>query len=78
MTSDALQLLRQLRNDGKLILFVGSGLSQRFGLPSWSDLIGTIAEELGYDPDVFNCNGTKEQLAEYYVAMKGVSVLSEA
>jgi hypothetical protein len=78
MTSDALQLLRQLRNDGKLILFVGSGLSQRFGLPSWSDLIGTIAEELGYDPDVFNCNGTKEPLAEYYVAMKGVSVLSEA
>jgi hypothetical protein len=70
-TSDDLQLLRELRNDGKLIPFVGAGLSKRFGLPSWSDLIGTIAKELGYDPDVFNCNGTNEQLAEYYVATKG-------
>jgi hypothetical protein len=70
-TSDDLQLLRELRNDGKLIPFVGAGLSQRFSLPFWSDLIGTIAEELVYDPDVFNCNGTKEQLAEYYVATKG-------
>ncbi len=70
-TSDDLQLLRELRNGGKLIPFVGAGLSQRFGLPSWEDLIGTIAKELDYDPDVFNCNGTNEQLAEYYVATKG-------
>jgi len=70
-TSDDLQLLRELRNDGKLIPFVGAGLSQRFGLPSWSKLIGTIADEPHYDPDVFKCNGTKEQLAEYYVATKG-------
>jgi NAD-dependent SIR2 family protein deacetylase len=70
-TSDDLQLLRELRNEGKLIPFVGAGLSQRFGLPSWKDLIGTIAEELGYDPDVFKCNGRYEQLAEYYVATKG-------
>src|SRR5262249_44014608 len=69
--SDDLELLRELRNHGKVIPFVGAGLSQRFGLPSWSKLIGIIAKELGYDPDVFNCNGTNEQLAEYYVATKG-------
>jgi hypothetical protein len=69
--SDDLQLLRKLRNDGKLIPFVGAGLSQRFGLPSWSALIGTIAEELDYDPDVFKCNGRYEQLAEYYVDTQG-------
>lgn len=70
-TSDDLQLLRALRNDAKLIPFVGAGLSQPLGLPSWSELIDTIAKELGYDPDVFNCNGTAVQLAEYYVATKG-------
>lgn len=70
-TSDALPLLRELRHDGKLIPFVGAGLSQPLGLPSWSDLTDTIAKELGYDPDVFRCNGTSQQLAEYYVAVKG-------
>jgi hypothetical protein len=66
-----LELLRELRSNGKLIPFVGAGLSQPLGLPSWSGLITTIARELGYDPDVFNCNGTAIQLAEYYVATKG-------
>ena len=70
-TADDLELLRELRNNGKLIPFVGAGLSQPLGLPSWSGLIETIAEELGYDPAVFNCNGTAVQLAEYYVATKG-------
>jgi len=65
------QVLRQLRNDGKLIPFVGAGLSQPLGLPSWSGLIDTIATELGFDPEVFKCNGSDLQLAEYYVATKG-------
>jgi SIR2-like domain len=70
-TPDDFQLLRQLRNEGKLIPFVGAGLSQPLGLPSWSELIDTIAKELGYDPDVFTCHGTALQLAEYFVAVKG-------
>ena len=64
-TPDDLQLLRQLRNEGKLIPFVGAGLSQPLGLPSWAELIDTIAKDLDYDPDVFTCNGTALQLAEY-------------
>ena len=70
-TADELQTLRDLRTDGKLIPFVGAGLSRPLGLPSWGDLIDLIAEQLGYDPDVFKCNGDELQLAEYYVATKG-------
>ena len=64
-------ILRELRNEGRLIPFVGAGLSQPLGLPSWSGLIDTIAKELGFDPEVFKCNGSDLQLAEYYVAAKG-------
>lgn len=69
--SDELQTLRDLRSAGKLVPFVGAGLSRPLGLPSWSDLIDLIAEQLGYDPSVFKCNGDELQLAEYYVATKG-------
>lgn len=70
-TSDEFEQLRELRNDGKLIPFVGSGLSRPLGLPSWSELIDLVAEQLGYDPQVFKVNGNELQLAEYYVATKG-------
>lgn len=63
--------LRALRKDGKLIPFVGAGLSMNLGLPSFSNLIDTIAHELGYDPEVYKLNGNNLQLAEYYVAIKG-------
>ena len=70
-TVDELHTLRELRNDGKLIPFVGAGLSRPLGLPSWSELIDLIAVQLGYDPAVFKVNGSDLQLAEYYVASKG-------
>jgi SIR2-like domain len=63
--------IRSLRLDGRLIPFVGAGLSIPLGLPSWARLIDIIAEQLGYDPHVYRLNGTDLQLAEYYVAMKG-------
>ena len=63
--------LRALLKSGKLIPFVGAGLSMNLGLPSFSNLIDDIARELGYDPDVYRLNGTNLQLAEYYVAVKG-------
>jgi len=63
--------VRELRTAGRLIPFVGAGLSVPLGLPSWSTLINNIAEQLGYDPDVYKLNGTKLQLAEYFVALKG-------
>lgn len=69
--SDELQTLRDLRTDGKLVPFVGTGLSRPLGLPTWDQLIDVIAKELDYDPKVFKCNGDNLQLAEYYVATEG-------
>lgn len=68
---DVVTILRDLRRDGRLVPFVGAGLSKPLGLPDWSKLIGFIAKELNYDPEVFKLNGEDLQLAEYYVAIKG-------
>lgn len=64
-------ILRDLRRDGKLIPFVGAGLSIPLGLPSWSSLLDIIADQLDYDPAVFKLSGNNLQLAEFYVANKG-------
>lgn len=65
------EALRELRRNRRLIPFIGAGLSIPLRLPSWSGLVDTVAKELGYDPEVYKLNGTKRQLAEYYVAVKG-------
>jgi NAD-dependent SIR2 family protein deacetylase len=65
------QTLNELRKEGKLIPFIGAGLSMRLGLPAFSSLIDIIAVQLGYDPEVYRMNGNYWQLAEYYVAVKG-------
>ena len=70
-TVDESLILKELRKAGRLIPFVGAGLSIRFKLPSWSNLLEIIARQLGYDPEVFKLNGNNLQLAEYYVATKG-------
>jgi NAD-dependent SIR2 family protein deacetylase len=69
--SDNFDAIKLLIKQKKLIPFVGAGLSMNLGLPSFSQLIDKIAEELGYDPAVFKLNGNNLQLAEYYVAVKG-------
>lgn len=56
---------------GKLMLFVGAGVSANLDLPDWSALIAHIAEELGYDPDIFSTYGTYLALAEFYKKKKG-------
>lgn len=56
---------------GKLMLFVGAGVSANLGLPNWDALISHIAEELGYDPKIFSAYGTPLALAEFYKKKKG-------
>jgi hypothetical protein len=58
--------IREAYQTGKLILFVGAGVSKNLGLPTWSELIRQIAKELGYDPDVFATYGNALALAEFY------------
>jgi hypothetical protein len=60
-----------LSRDKKLMPFVGSGLSRSLGLPSYDGLVDEIADELGWDPEVFQQQGDFLQLAEYYVSVKG-------
>jgi hypothetical protein len=56
---------------GKILLFVGAGVSANLGLPTWGKLIEQLAGELGYDPDIFNTYGNYLALAEYYKIKKG-------
>lgn len=57
--------------ENKLLLFVGAGVSANLGLPTWSKLIDKIADDLGYDPDVFKTYGDFLALAEFYKLKKG-------
>ena len=55
----------------KVILFAGAGLSMNLGLPSFNGLIDKLAEDLGFDAEVFHSCGDYLALAEYYYQKKG-------
>jgi hypothetical protein len=54
-----------------VILFVGAGVSANLDLPTHARLIEIVAEELGYDPDIFARLGSHLELAEYYESQTG-------
>jgi len=58
--------LKEAVKDRNIILFIGAGISMNLKLPSWRELINHIADELGYDSDVFNTFGDYLSLAEFY------------
>ena len=62
-------LVEALRNQN-LLLFVGAGVSKNLGLPTWGGLIDQMANDLGYDRDVFESLGDYLTLAEYYQSVK--------
>ena len=59
------ELIDELKRS-KVILFVGAGVSANLGLPSWSELINHMAQELDFDPKTFRSYGDFLELAEYY------------
>ena len=58
--------LKEAIKKGEVILFAGAGVSASLGLPTWSELIGKLAEDLGYDSRIFSGYGDSLALAEYY------------
>jgi hypothetical protein len=58
-------LVRAVR-DRNAIVFVGAGVSMNLGLPDFGKLVDLIAEELGYDPEIFERFATAPELAEFY------------
>lgn len=64
------QLVEEYKK-GKVILFVGAGVSANLGIPTWAQLIDKISSELDYDADVFKTYGDYLTLAEYYKIEKG-------
>lgn len=68
--------LAQLVRDRRVVLFAGAGLSAPLGLPTWSELIAHMAQDLGYDPAVLVQPGVNYlTVAEYYVLEKNIGPL---
>lgn len=65
-TSEAAPHLHQEYKDGRLIPFLGAGFSKPLKLPDWSELIGWMADRIGFEPDLFRLHARYEQLAEYF------------
>jgi SIR2-like domain len=62
-------LVRAVR-DRSAILFVGAGVSMNLGLPDFGGLVDTIAEELGYDSEIFERFAGHSELAEFYLVQQ--------
>ena len=43
---ESIENIRQAQEKNQLVIFVGAGVSQNSGIPSWKDLSSKIAEEI--------------------------------
>ncbi|HEX2830221.1 MAG TPA: SIR2 family protein [Burkholderiales bacterium] len=67
MNAELIEAVRSRRT----LLFVGAGVSRCLGLPDFAQLVSYVAEDLGYDAELFATHGDYLALAEYYVLEKG-------
>jgi hypothetical protein len=59
-------ILKRLKDEEKIIPFIGAGLSSHLKLPTSKDLIKILANEMtDYDPEIFEIYGEFSQLVEY-------------
>lgn len=47
------------------VLFVGAGVSATLGVPTFDQLVATLAGAVGYDPDLFRLHGDAPTLADF-------------
>lgn len=65
-----IDLVKKIK-EKNVILFIGAGVSATLNVPTWSQLMNHIAEELDIDKELFSLYGDPLQLAEYYKLEKG-------
>ncbi|MFQ6344783.1 SIR2 family protein [Enterococcus faecium] len=57
--------IRKARDNNKLVIFVGAGVSKNSNLPSWSELVKELAEKIQYVPYIKNKETYKFSTDEY-------------
>lgn len=45
---ESIKIIRHAQENNQLVIFVGAGVSKNSGMPSWTELIASIAEKIGY------------------------------
>lgn len=60
---ESIRNIRKLRDENRLVIFVGAGVSRNSGLPSWSELIKKIANEINYSRCDY-CTNRKDSCME--------------
>lgn len=58
--------LRLAFKQRRLIPFLGAGFSAPLQLPTWGELVGWMADKLGWERELFELHGTYPQLAEFF------------
>lgn len=65
-TLTSIKNIQEAQQKGKLIIFVGAGVSQNSNLPSWNDLVNQLAQDLGIEkkiiPEELEETLTEEQI----------------
>ncbi|MEQ7309535.1 SIR2 family protein [Lactococcus petauri] len=65
--NDDLQELIDAMNNERLIIFVGAGISRNSGVPSWSELLNPLKQEL----ELEETDNDPLKIAQYYFVNKG-------
>lgn len=45
---ESINIIRKAQENNQLVVFVGAGVSKNSGMPSWSELINSISDKIGY------------------------------
>ena len=54
---ESIKRIQQARENNQLVVFVGAGVSQNSGIPTWNELINAVAKKIGYS----KCVGCKSK-----------------